>query len=70
MWIADDGSAARSDALGGAVALLFARICPVQLYQHGVVHVAAEGVVHGFQVCLVAVRRELYPLCQALAEVV
>lgn len=54
-------------AIGGAVTALGALGSgPVQLDQHGVVHVGSEGVLDRAKVCLMAVRRELNAVLKPL----
>ena len=56
-----------ADALGGGVAPLGVRAGAVDLLEDGEVDVRAEGILDGFEVGLVAVRRELHPVLSRLA---
>src|ERR1035441_10302038 len=60
---------ARSDALRGAVALLFAGILTVQLDEHGVVDLRPKGIFHGIQVRLMAVRGQLHTMTETACEI-
>ena len=54
-----NGIPPRPDALGGAIAGIPDQLGSVQLHEHGVVDLEAEGIFHGIDVDLVPVRREL-----------
>jgi len=57
------------DANRRAVALLFSLVCAIELQQHGVVDVRAEGILDRIEVGLVAVRGQLHAMPQAPREV-
>src|ERR1022692_836263 len=67
--IAHDRYGAGTDALRGAVALLFRAIRPVHLDEHGVVDLRPEAILHGIQIGLVAVCGQLDAMAETAREV-
>ena len=72
VWFADDPALARSAAFRRAVAafITLALRCAVELDQHSVIYVPAEGVLDGNDVRLMTVSGQLDPVRQATGEVV
>jgi hypothetical protein len=55
IWVAHDGGLLAADANRRAVALLFSLVRAVQLHQHGVIDVRAEGILDRIEVGFVPI---------------
>jgi len=67
--VAHNGLAAGADALRRAVSPLASRVGTVQLLEHGVINVSAEGILDRRQIRPVAVRGELHPIAESPRQI-
>ncbi len=67
--IARDNYFAASDALRRAVTRLTLTVRAVQFDQHGIIHVGAERIFHGAQICAMAIGRKLHAIRKTFRQI-